>query len=82
MAHVTGDIFAHNAYCDKKIISSHMFQLPTKVSSEKHALIYFCFYTLIFCFVKSLLWPIDIHGQKKNIFLAILCAEMSYVTWA
>ncbi len=41
-------------YCDKKIILSHMFQWPTKVSSEK---------TYI-DFLKSLPLPTEIYGPK------------------
>ena len=65
-------------YCDKKIISSHMFQWPTKVSYEKIHL----------DFLKSLPWPIEIHGPKiyfyRNIFLSkylfyrnIVCGNVS-----
>jgi len=74
-----------------KIILSHMFQWPTKVSSKNirwfifclYTLIYFCLYTLIYFFVKSLPWPIDIHGPKiyfyGNIFLSKFCVQKCLV---
>ncbi len=53
-------------YCDKKIISSHVFQWPTKVSSEKHTLIYFCLNTLIYFFVMRLPWPLEIQKMTRH----------------
>ncbi len=60
-----------------------MFQLPTKVSSEKTYLDLFLFVYLDF-FVKSLPWPIEIRGSKISFYrnIAKLCAKMSRVTWA
>ncbi len=48
-------------YCDKKIISSHMFQWPTKVSSEKTYLDFFKEFTSAYRDP----WP------KKCLFIAI-----------
>jgi hypothetical protein len=43
-------------YCDKKIILSHMFKRPTKVSSKKHTLNCFvCLFTLIYFILRACL---------------------------
>ncbi len=55
-------------YCDKKIISSHMFQWPTKVSSEKTYLDFFKELTLAFRDP----WP-------KNVFLSQYCVRKCLV---
>ncbi len=70
-------------YWDKKIILSHMFQWPTKVSSKKTYLELFYLFIYLDFFVKSLPWPLDIHGSKiffyRNIFLSHYCAAKCLV---
>jgi len=68
-------------YCDKKITSSHMFQIPTKVSFEKTYL--YLFFVYVPWFFKGLPWPIEIHGTKiyfyRNIFLSQYCVRKCLV---
>jgi len=64
-------------YCDKKIISSHMFQWPTKVSSEKTYLDFFKELTLAYRDP----WPKNVF-LSQYLFIAILCAKMSRVNKA
>ncbi len=83
----TRDILAYNIvikrYWDKKIILSHMFPWPIKISCKKHTLNCFaCLFTFIF-FCSSLPWPLNIHGSKIyfyfNIFLSQYCASKCLV---
>jgi hypothetical protein len=48
------------------------FSMTNKVSSNKRTLNCFvCLFTLIYLFVKSLPWPLDIHGSKIYFYIFI-----------
>ncbi len=59
-------------YCDKKTFLDTCFYRTTKVSSLKNIPWFlFCLCALVYLFVKSLPWPIEIHGSKIYFYLNI-----------